>query len=118
MPDKLTPEKTSLLDILLAKSAPIAAAYKLAQSFYAIVRTRSHTEFDGWLDAATQSGIAEFRNFAQGLQRDYAAVKAALTYAWSNGPVEGHVNRLKLVKRQMYGRAKLDLLRQRLLHAM
>src|SRR5207253_7845821 len=55
--------------------------------------------------------------FAQGLRQDYAAVKAALTWPYSNGPTEGHVNRLKLLKRQMYGRAKLDLLRQRVLYA-
>ena len=57
------------------------------------------------------------KRLAQGLCQDYTAVKAALTSRYSNGPTEGHVNRLKLFKRQMYGRAKLDLLRQRVLYA-
>ncbi len=63
----------------------------------------------------TQWGIQASQNFATGLQRDYEAVKAALTYEWSNGQVEGQVNRLKFVKRQGYGRAKFDLLRKQVL---
>ena len=58
-----------------------------------------------------------FGRFAKSLRGDYAAVKAGLTLSWSSGPVEGHVNRLKMLKRQMYGRAKLDLLEQRLFYA-
>ena len=57
------------------------------------------------------------RGFAEGLSRDIDAVRAALAYQWSNGPTEGHVNRLKLLKRQMYGHAKFDLLRSCVLHA-
>jgi transposase len=57
------------------------------------------------------------RGFAAGLRQDYAAVAAAMEQVWSNGPVEGQITRLKLIKRQMYGRAKLDLLKARLLHA-
>ncbi len=60
---------------------------------------------------------SELRGFAKGLQADKAAVRAALSLEWSNGQVEGQINRLKLIKRQMYGRAKFDLLRQRFLHA-
>ena len=59
----------------------------------------------------------ELRTFATGLKSDYEAVKAALTTHWSNAQLEGQVNRLKLIKRQMYVRAKLDLLRRRVLHA-
>ncbi len=66
---------------------------------------------------AAASGLAEMRGFVAGLRRDLAAVKAALTYEWSNGQVEGQVNRLKMIKRMMYGRANFDLLRQRVLHA-
>jgi transposase len=57
------------------------------------------------------------RGFATGIINDVAAVRAALSQPWSNGPVEGQVNRLKMLKRQMYGRAKFDLLRSRVLHA-
>jgi len=61
--------------------------------------------------------VSEIRSFATGIRQDEAAVTAALTYAWSNGQVEGQINKLKLLKRQMYGRAKLDLLKARLLEA-
>ena len=67
-----------------------------------------------WLDRARTTGL---RGFAQGLLSDIDAVRAALSLPWSNGPVEGQINRLKLLKRQMYGRAKFDLLRSRVLHA-
>jgi transposase len=60
--------------------------------------------------------LPEFKSFAKGIQQDKAAVLAGLTLPWSNGPLEGHVNRLKLLKRSMYGRAKLPLLRARVLH--
>ena len=71
--------------------------------------------FDEWLEDAGQSEFAKLRNFASGLRRDYQAVKAAFDSDWSNGQVEGQVNRLKTIKRQMYGRAKFDLLRARVL---
>ncbi|HEY2155246.1 MAG TPA: transposase, partial [Isosphaeraceae bacterium] len=71
----------------------------------------------GWLSGAEGSSAAGTRPFALRLRRDEAAVRAGLTSEWSNGPVEGHVNRLKLVKRSMYGRAGFDLLRARVLNA-
>ena len=70
---------------------------------------------DGWIEQAKASSIDELRRFAAGLLRDRAAVTAALTLSWSNGQVEGQVHRLKMLKRQMYGRAKFDLLRARVL---
>jgi transposase len=69
-----------------------------------------------WIVRANETGIRELRSFANGLQQDYVAVKEATTSAWSNGQTEGQVNRLKLIKRSMYGRAKFDLLRARVLH--
>ena len=79
-------------------------------------------EFDGrslasWLDEVETGGIAELVAFAIGIRRDRAAIDAMLEVAWSNGQVEGQVNRLKTLKRQMYGRANFDLLRQRVLYA-
>ena len=71
-----------------------------------------------WLRSATQSKLKEFISFARGLSEDYEAVKNALRYEWSNGQLEGQVNRLKLIKRMMYGRAKYDLLKARVLHSM
>ena len=61
------------------------------------------------------SPVSTIRVFARSLQRDFDAVRAALTLPWSNGPVEGHVNRIKFLKRQMFGRANFDLLRLRIL---
>jgi hypothetical protein len=72
---------------------------------------------EGWIAAVEQSGIAELQQFCAGLRRDWEAVVAGLTLAWSNGPTEGEVNRLKLLKRQMYGRAGFTLLRARVLAA-
>jgi transposase len=88
----------------------------LAQEFTRIVRERSSNKFNEWLRAATQSKLKEFESFARGLSEDYGAVKNALRYEWSNGQLEGQVNRLKTIKRQMYGRAKFDLLKARVLH--
>jgi transposase len=79
-----------------------------------LVRERRGEALTTWIAEATASGIAALARFAQGLQDDLAAITAGLTLPWSNGPVEGHVNRLKLLKRQGYGRAAVQLLRQRL----
>ena len=67
-----------------------------------------------WIDKA---GGGDFKGFAASLRQDYDAVHATLSEAWSTGPVEGHINRLKLIKRDMYGRASFDLLRSRVLAA-
>jgi len=79
-----------------------------------MVRERQPDQFTQWLEKASTSGLTDFRNFATSLARDKDAVSAALTTSWSSGPVEGHVNRLKLIKREMFGRGKLDLLKKRL----
>jgi transposase len=97
--------------------ATIATAITLTQEFATIVRERQHSQLDGWLDRAEQSGSAPLVSFAKGVRRDYAAVKAGVMLEYSNGPTEGHINRLKMLKRQMFGRAKLDLLKQRLMAA-
>jgi len=89
---------------------------QLAQDFITIVRERRHDELDSWLEQAAQSDLVPLRNFAASLRRDYAAVKAGVTVHWSNGQTEGQVNRLKMLKRQLYGRASFSLLRQRVLN--
>lgn len=68
------------------------------------------------MEQACQSGIPELKSFVSGVERDYDAVKEALRLPWSQGPTEGKVNKLKTLKRVMYGRASFQLLRQRLLH--
>jgi transposase len=91
----------------------VARARTLAQEFQAMVRQRKPEVLDGWLAASRESGIAELESFAAGLQQEYPSIRAALSEPWSTGQVEGQVTRVKLVKRQMYGRAKFDLLKQR-----
>ena len=82
-----------------------------------MVRERHADQLDGWLEQCLKSGIPDLQTFAEGLKRDYAAMKAALTFPYSNGLVEGHVNRLKYIKRSMYGRGSFELLRQHVLNA-
>lgn len=113
--DELKPEQQSLRDALLDVCPDAADISDLAQSFGDMIRHRTVDAFDDWLHKTKQCAVAEFQRFAESLQRDYAAVKAALEYEWSNGRVEGHVNRLKFIKRQCYGRANFDLLRKRVL---
>jgi transposase len=81
------------------------------------VRKRQGERLDEWIKTVREVDIAELCRFAAGLTSDCEAVKAGLTEIWSNGQTEGHVHRLKFVKRSMYGRANFDLLRQRVLHA-
>jgi transposase len=95
----------------------IARAHALSQAFLAMVREGRGEDLEAWLAEATHSGIDELARFAHGLQEDLSAVKAGLTLAWSHGVTEGQVHRLKLVKRQGYGRAGFALLRQRVLQA-
>jgi len=80
-----------------------------------MLRQRQGEQLDSWLKLFKEQGVAELQSFAQGLERDYDAVKAGLTLIWSQGPVEGHVQRLKLIKRQAYGRAGFDQRRKRVL---
>jgi transposase len=93
----------------------IATAENLAQRFRNMVKNRKAADLDDWLESAEVSGIPEFHGFATGIRRDHAAVMAGIDQSWSNGQVEGQVHRLKLLKRQMYGRAGFLLLRTRVL---
>ena len=95
----------------------LAEAIALAQDFASLVRQRQSIQLDPWLARATTSALPSFQRFAKGLREDYAAVKAGVTLPWSSGPVEGHINRLKMLKRHMFGRARLDLLARRFLLA-
>jgi transposase len=95
----------------------IARAHALSQAFLAMVRERRGEDLEAWLAEALHSGVDELARFARGLQDDLMAVKAGLTLEWSNGVTEGHIHRLKLLKRQGYGRAGFALLRQRILQA-
>ncbi len=92
-------------------------AVSLTEEFARLVRERQAEQLDTWLERASASAAVPFRNFAASLRRDEAAVRAGLSLPWSTGPVEGEINRLKLIKRTMYGRASYPLLRRRVLAA-
>ena len=113
--DRLDDDQRRLRDTLCQISQDIKLAYSLVQSFCTLLRERQGDQLDSWLEKAERCGLDVFRNFAAGLRKDYAAVKAALTHKWSQGQVEGQVNRLKLIKREMYGRANFDLLRKKVI---
>jgi len=89
--------------------------FLLVQDFVTMLADHQDQNLDTWLTQAEESHIAELKSFAQGIRRDYQAVRAAFTSPWSNGQVEGQVNRLKLQKRIGYGLANFDLLRTRVL---
>ena len=108
-------EARALLQVSQVDAA-LAQTQRLMQQFLKMLRERHGEELDAWLEAAMHSGIPEWRAFARKLRQDHAAVWAGLTLKWNNGPVEGHINRLKFLKRSMYGRAKFDLLRLRVLY--
>jgi len=105
------------LDQLCQLDAGIAQAHGLTQGFLSMVRERRDLDLEAWIMAATDSGIDALACFARGLQEDLAAITAGLTLAWSNGHVEGQITRLKLLKRQSYGRAGFALLRRCVLQA-
>jgi transposase len=117
-PAEREPEEQALVQALGDRSAELKTSAELAREFAGMVRQRQAGEWDNWVTEAREPGVArELSGFAEGLKQDEAAAKAALSLEWSNGQVEGQINRLKLVKRQMYGRAAFDLLRRRFLQA-
>ena len=114
---KRTEAEAHQLAQLREQQAEIAEAIDLAQDFAHLVRQRQPECLEPWLQRATTSALEALQRFATGLRDDYEAVKAGVTLPWSTSPVEGHINRLKMVKRQMFGRAHLDLLSRRFLRA-
>lgn len=112
--DKVSASERDVVDRITAAVPALGVAADLARRFAAMVRDRDAADFDTWLAAARKSELA---SFAEGITRDLDAVCRALTERWSTSPVEGEINRLKAVKRQMYGRASYALLRLRVLAA-
>jgi len=116
-PEKLKEEEQKILELLCQLSPEVARVQQLALSFVGLIKGRQADGLRAWLVEALRSEIPEFVGLANGLTDDLQAVRAALEYKWSQGQVEGQVHRLKMIKRAMYGRAKLDLLRARVVHA-
>jgi transposase len=115
-PENRTAEAQARLDAIRRASPDLTSALDLADEFTALIRKQSTGTLKDWLSRAEVSPCPEVRHFAEGIRRDEAAVNAAVTTRWSNGPVEGHVNRLKTIKRQMYGRAGFALLKARVVN--
>lgn len=113
--DELTEEGKQALERIKQADGKVAEAYDLGQRFTEMVRERQSEVLLPWLEDATNSEIGALKQFAKGIKQDLAAVTNALSLPWSNGQTEGQVNRLKLIKRQMYGRASFALLRKRVL---
>jgi transposase len=114
---KRSPDAQTYVAQLCEMDMGIARAHALSQAFLAMVRERRGHDLEAWMSEATHSGIDELARFARGLQDDLIAIKAGLTLEWSNGATEGQIHRLKLMKRQGYGRAGFALLRQRIQQA-
>jgi transposase len=112
-PERRRPDDKPLLLQLHAQHVEVAEAIELAQDFAQLVRKRTPQRLDAWLTRAIKSPLGAFERFATRLREDYEAVKAGVTLPWSTGPVEGQINRLKMLQRQMCGRAHLDLLYRR-----
>ena len=115
--EELDQQEQARLDQLLNLSPQVETIYTLLQAFLKIVRERKHQDLRPWMVQTVTSGIPELKSFVNGIERDYEAVHAALRLPWSQGITEGKVNKLKTLKRMMYGRAGFPLLQQRLLHA-
>jgi transposase len=116
-PEKLDEIEREDLAAFCQASTTLKSAYRLVQDFLVMAHKREGQRLDAWLEQVSTSGLPELQSFACGIERDKAAVQAGLTWWVNNGQVEGQVTKLKLMKRQMYGRAGFALLRQRVLHA-
>jgi len=114
--EDLQPEEQETLRQLRQASPQLEVAYQLVDDFLHMVRQHTGEQLDCWLNKVETSQLPAFHTFVTSVQKDKGAVLAGLTLPWSTGPVEGQVNRLKLIKRSMYGRAEFDLLKLRVLH--
>jgi transposase len=115
---KQTSVQQQQLEHICQGSSELRTVYLLSQEFVTLLKEQQAETLDGWLKRAKASQVSELASFVNGIQRDYAAIQAACSLPWSNGVVEGHINRLKFLKRQMFGRAHLNLLRVKVLRAM
>ncbi|MFC9625021.1 transposase [Streptomyces sp. NPDC056930] len=100
---------------MLAHCAELKALHAHVRGFAEILQTRSGQHLKDWITATRTADLPRLHSFATGLEKDWDAVLQGLSTRWNSGPVEGRVNHIKMIKRQMFGRAKLPLLRKRVL---
>jgi transposase len=117
LPEELEPRQRAQLRQVLVNRPELEPIYQLAQGFVHLLKQRDLQALESWLAQASACCWSQLRSLARGLRADLAAVQAALTSPYSNGLVEGLITRLKLLKRQGYGRASVELLRYRLVAA-
>ncbi|WP_420493587.1 transposase [Sinorhizobium meliloti] len=111
----LTITQARKVDALKQGSPEFALMRSLGMRFRGIFGSRDPGKLDSWIDDAVNSGLVAIERFARVLHRDIGAVRNAVELPWSNGQAEGQINRLKTIKRAMYGRAGAALLRARML---
>ena len=116
-PEERESRTNEILTLIGQESSDMRETQHLVEEFLTLARKLQGSELEVWLERVKATGVREVRQFAHGLERDKASVVAGLTLPYSTGPVEGHINRLKLLKRQAYGRAGITHLSRRLLAA-
>src|SRR5579859_385800 len=116
-PDQLTQREHQWVEHLCQMHEEVEVAYRFVQHFAFMVRDRKGGQLDTWLETVAQSTLSDLHPFVKGIRSDIEAVEAGLILPWSNGPVEGKINKLKSIKRSMYGRSAFPLLRQKVLKA-
>jgi transposase len=114
-PENLADEEDQRLKAVLSRCPDLQATRRHVGEFAHMIRNLRGDLLPEWIDRVRGENVPALNSFATGLQRDQAAVTAGLTLPWSNGPTEGAVNRVKMIKRTMFGRANFDLLRKRIL---
>jgi transposase len=114
--EEMGEEEQADLTRLLEGSEELRLIHRLLQAFLQMLREQQAQRLDAWMKQARSSGIKELQSFVAGIERDYSAVKCGLRFQWNQGPVEETVNKLKVHKRLMYGRAGFPFLRQKMLH--
>lgn len=117
-PEKLDEAGQEDLTAFCLANKQLDTTYQLVQDFLQMMHKREGERLDAWLTQVHESRLPELQRFARGVEQDKEVVRAGLTLSINNGQVEGHVTKIKLLKRMMYGRAKCNLLRQRVLHAL
>ncbi len=115
-PDAYDEEQEAFVTFLCQHDPSLTTAYTLTQDFVRLMRDRRADDLEEWITTAVDSGIAPMSRFAAGLRDDYDAVVAGLSSDYSNGPTEGHITKIKALRRAMFGRGRFDLVRQRVLH--